>query len=99
MIPATVTSSARPTALITSSRVTRVIFSSLKLLEPAADGSGERGCNASAARGKPRRVLGHDPELDCRDDGYGGADDHMDRHRGGFLETQYPGRDQRPKTS
>jgi hypothetical protein len=42
----------------------------------------------SAAHSKPRR--GHHPEFDCREDGNGSADDHMDRHRGGSLEAKYP---------
>ena len=48
---------------------------------------GGRG-NPSAARSKPRR--GHHPEFDCREDGNGSADNHMDRHRGGSLEAKYP---------
>src|SRR5216684_9250767 len=100
MISAMVTSSTSPIALITSSRVRRFMAfhprSSCR--NPPVVGSGERGCIASAARGKPRRVLVHDPEFNCREDCYGSTDDHMDRHRGGSLEAQYPGRDQRPQS-
>jgi hypothetical protein len=45
----------------------------------------------SAAGGQPRRDLGRHPELDRCQDRDRRADDHMNRHRGGSLEAQYPG--------
>src|SRR6266851_8112337 len=67
-------------------------------LKPPAGVAASGVASASAARGKPGRYLGHHPELDGREDGYRSADDHVDRHRGGSLEAQDPGRDQRPQS-
>src|SRR6266481_121591 len=103
MILAMVTSSTPPTALITSSRVRRFMASHPQAAYPQATvtrPSAQRraGRIASAARGKPRWILGQDPDFNCREYGDSGADNDMDRHRGGSLETQYPRRNQHPQS-
>src|ERR1700730_6161800 len=98
MISAMVTSSAGPTALITSSRVRRLISPSQAELPPPVVSRRRAGCRALAARGKSRRKLVQQPEFDCRKYRDSDADHHVDPHRGTSLEAQYPGRYQCPQS-
>src|SRR5882757_1943874 len=102
MILAIVRSSAWLTALVTSSRVMRVmadiLSSTIVLARRPLRRARTLRPDASAMRSQPRRVLGHDPEFDRRQYRDGRADDHMHGHRGGSLEAQYPWRNQCPQS-
>src|SRR5206468_2290650 len=102
MILAMVTSSAWPTALVTSSRAIRLmawhVLKHGQSLPAIAGGQRSWRLGALAVRGQPRRILRHDPEFDRCQHRHGETDDYVHGHRGGSLETQNPGRDQRPQS-
>ncbi|TCU20306.1 hypothetical protein EV132_101370 [Rhizobium sullae] len=52
----------------------------------------------SSRRGLRRRVLMHQPEFDCRQDGDENTDNHMHGHGCGRLKPGQPGRDESPQS-